>query len=82
MCYPSPGPRCSRHAWVQLERCKHVLERAEALGDADEISKARKNVENAKREFFTTPKGHKYLEAKIAETGGSLRQTQKSFGTR
>lgn len=77
MCYPSPGPRCSRHAWVQLERCKHVLERAEMLGDVDGIARARKSVENAKREFFTTPKGHKYLEAKIVETGdpsGNLRK--------
>lgn len=77
MCYPSPGPRCSQHAWIQLERCKRMLERAEALGDPDALSRARKSVENAKREFFTTPKGHKYLEAKIAETGdpsGNLRK--------
>lgn len=77
MCYPSPGPRCSQHAWIQLERCKHVLERAEVLGNADEIARAQKSVENSKREFFTTPKGHKYLEAKIAETGDPSGNLQK-----
>jgi hypothetical protein len=69
MCYPSPGPRCSRHAELKLKRCQHALERAEASGKQENIDVAKSSLANATAEFFTTPKGHKYLKAKIEATG-------------
>lgn len=79
MCYPSPGPRCSQHAYAQFKRCKHALERAEAVGDRDTIERTRKNLETAKSEFFTTPKGQKYLREKISSSDDTAGKLQKAL---
>lgn len=79
MCYPSPGPRCSQHAWARLERCRKAVKQAEKTGDSEAVKRARKHADDATKEFFTTPKGHKYLKAKIAETGDPQGKLQKAL---
>jgi len=77
MCYPSPGPRCSQHVEAQLKRCKHAFERAQKQGNAEDIERTRKHLGNTTVEFFTTPKGQKYLKEKIAageDTAGKLQK--------
>lgn len=79
MCYPSPGPRCSQHAWSRLERCRQAVVRAEKTNNPEALQQARKHVNDATKEFFTTPKGHKYLKAKIAETGDPEGKLQRAL---
>lgn len=79
MCYPSPGPRCSQHVEAQLKRCKHAFERARKQGNTEDIERTRKHLNNATVEYFTTPKGQKYLKEKIVAGDDTTGKLQKAL---
>lgn len=68
MCYPKPGPRCSKHA---AERLKTALQRVEEYkGDDDTRKKAlRERAVEAQKEYYTSPKGIALLEQKAKDSG-------------
>lgn len=68
MCYTG-GPRCSGHALTEVSKAKKTYREALASGDADACIDAKKNLDDAKEQFYMTPKGWAYLEAEIKKTG-------------
>lgn len=68
MCYPKPGPRCSKHA---AERLKKALEAASEYQGNDEARKQslRQRAVDAQKEYYTSPKGIAALEEKAATSG-------------
>lgn len=65
MCYPKPGPRCSAHAKIALEKAHAAYHRA----PSDETYK---KFAQAKDVFLSTPAGIKILEGEYAETKSVL----------
>lgn len=68
MCYPKPGPRCSTHAEKRLQLAVERVE--EYSGDNEHAKKTlRGRIIQAQKEYYTSPRGIKFLEAKAKESG-------------
>lgn len=65
MCYPKPGPRCSKHALKALNKSKEKL--MVAMNNGDKESLKTMELETTKNLLIwqSTPQGQKSLEEKI-----------------
>lgn len=70
MCYPKPGPRCSRHAFKDLKRAIKNYSRDQSIENRDKLLLAEQS-------FYATPKGIEKLQKTIADdpTNEALQMT-------
>lgn len=68
MCYTG-GPRCSGHALLELSKAKKTYRDALKAGDTEQSFEAQEQLNEAKEQFYMTPKGQKFLETEIEKTG-------------
>lgn len=75
MCYASPGPRCSSHAFEAMERARTAYEKADTLSKGSAL----KEYRESQRAYFATPAGLKHLshEAEKAEKKGQKSRAAK-----
>lgn len=66
MCYAKPGPRCSGHAALALQKAKAELEAYSKNRTWEKVYALREAVEEAQRIFDSTPAGLRILEDEIA----------------
>lgn len=70
MCYPKPGPRCSKHAAERLKKALDAV--SEYQGDDEGRKKSlRQRAVDAQKEYYTSPKGIAALEQKANESGNA-----------
>lgn len=78
MCYKKPGPRCSGHARVALEKARvHTQEMFRSNASFPELLDAVDAEKAALRQYDMTPEGMSVLEGNIAsggDTSGALRE--------
>ena len=63
MCYPPPGPRCSDHAHKEL---LHALKEVAREDDVNRKILLQLKVDEAQKNFYTTPRGQNELKREIA----------------
>lgn len=68
MCYPNPGPRCSRHTRVHLQKAQTVFDAIAADNDAESIEylNAKALLNSAKSAYRSSPDGIKQLTNDVA----------------
>lgn len=70
MCYPKPGPRCSKHAKDHLRKAVKAYKKNPSLD-------ARENLQEARDQFDATPEGIAELEKQIEKTPGDERLSER-----
>lgn len=75
MCYKAPGPRCSAHAYEEMEKARVKL----AVAAPEQKHAAKESYRKTQRDYYATPAGLKYLihEAEEAKSKGQRSRAAK-----